>query len=340
MTKNPIFIIGTERSGSNLLRVILTAHSKIWIPHPPHFMNYFGDLQYGDLSNTKIQKKVLQNMLRLVRYHIFPWTEHTLNPKEIQNNIKHPSMFGITAAIYEHVLPQTQKSIWGCKSTFMIAHIPAIKELYPQARFIFLVRDPRDVSLSSKTSVFSPCHPLLSARLWNAQQKLGLEAMKEYPESFHLLQYEDLLQDNQGTLEKLCAFLELELEPQMFAFFEQKEASKGAKLSESWKNTGKPIKKNNHGKWRTQLSPSEIGDVESQCFDTMQIFGYQPTTELPSTNAPYRQKRIDRKEKLLQAYVEYKSFRNDKNVFLRWRRDAYARYLSMRYGKRTDESSL
>ena len=331
MSTEPIFIIGTERSGSNLLRVILTAHSKIWIPHPPHFMNYFAHLKYGDLVQQKNQEKVLRDMLRLVRYHIFPWTEYQLNQSQILSAVQHSSMFGLTAAIYEHVLPQTQKTIWGCKSTFMIAHIPAIRTLYPDARFIFLVRDPRDVSLSSKTSVFSPCHPLLSAKLWNEQQKIGLAAMNAHPESFHLLKYEELLQDHQGTLENICRFLQLELEPQMFDFFRQKEASKGAQLSESWKNTGKPIKSNNHGKWRTQLNPSEISDVESQCFDTMQLFGYQPTTDLASHIDPDRLAKIHRKERLLQARIEYQSFRNDKNVFLRWRRDSYVRYLNLRY---------
>ena len=48
----PLFIIGTERSGSNLLRLILDAHPGITVPHPPHVMNYFAALEgrYGDLQ--------------------------------------------------------------------------------------------------------------------------------------------------------------------------------------------------------------------------------------------------------------------------------------------------
>jgi len=302
-------------------------------------MNYFGHLHYGDMSVGSTQEKVLRHMLRLVRFHIFPWTEYALKPKEILSTINQPDMFGLTAAIYEHVLLQTKKPIWGCKSTFMIEHIPTIRSLYPHARFVFLVRDPRDVALSSKTSVFSPCHPLLTARLWDSQQKLGRKAMHDHPETFHLLHYEDLLQDHHGCLEKLCAFLQLPLEPQMFEFFKQKEASKGAALSASWKNTGQPLKRNNHGKWRKQLTKEEISDIESQCFETMQHFGYEPTTEFPAKNAPNRIKRIERKEQMLKAQIEYTSLRKDKNVFLRWRRDAYVQYLSFRYGNKNDEHS-
>ena len=126
----PIFIVGTERSGSNLLRLLLNAHSQVWIPHPPHFMNYFGKLDYGDLSSSKQQSLVLNDMLRLIEYHIFPWEGIELDPVEIQNAIQHPSHFGIVAAIYETVLKQNSKSIWGCKSTFMIEYISEVYELY------------------------------------------------------------------------------------------------------------------------------------------------------------------------------------------------------------------
>ena len=109
MSSPPIFIIGTERSGSNLLRVILTSHSKIWIPHPPHFMNYFAHLDYGDLHKDTTQKRVIKDMCRLVHFHIFPWNEFHLDIDEIQSRVQHPSMFGLTAALYEYVLQQSKK---------------------------------------------------------------------------------------------------------------------------------------------------------------------------------------------------------------------------------------
>ena len=333
MTRAPIFIVGTERSGSNLLRVILTAHSQLWIPHPPHFMNYFGQLDYGSPAKRETQARIVKDMLQLIRYHIFPWSDYTLDAQPILESVQHPSMFGLTAAIYEHVLPQTGKEIWGCKSTFMIEHIPAILSVYPGARFIFLVRDPRDVALSAKSSVFSPCHPLLSARLWHTQQQLGIEAMQRHPAAFHLLHYEELLQDNHKSLKSLCVFLGIPLEPQMFEFFKQKEANKGAALSDSWKNTGKPLKKNNYGKWRTKLPPAEISAIESQCFHTMQHFRYEPSTSRPQEVSRMHWRKVRLKERFLRGQIEYKSFRQDKNVFQRWRRDVFVEYLRLRYGK-------
>ena len=46
MTLAPVFIVGTERSGSNLLRVMLNASSELAVPHPPHVMRYFAPLEW------------------------------------------------------------------------------------------------------------------------------------------------------------------------------------------------------------------------------------------------------------------------------------------------------
>ena len=327
----PIFIVGTERSGSNLLRLLLDAHSKIWIPHPPHFMNYFGDLDYGDLTDNKQQEVLLNDMLRLIRYHIFPWDDIELNTSEIMSAIQHPSHFGVVAAIYETVLKQTSKSIWGCKSTFMIEYVSEVYALYPKARFIFLVRDPRDVSASAKRSVFSPCHPLLSSRLWAQQQTIGIKAMQASPAQFCLIKYEDLVENSTDTLTQVCSFLNIDLELKMLDFFRNTEAQTGAHLSESWKNTGKPIQSNNFGKWRTQLSEQEVSEVESQCFDLMEFFGYQPqASQKPSTSKRHVFS-AKLQEHLLAGQIEIQSLRKDKNAFLRWRRAAYVKWLKLRH---------
>ena len=75
MTCDPIFIIGTERSGSNLLRLILNAHSEIAVPHPPHVMSYFGPLEkyYGDLSRESNFRRLAKDVIVHLRSHIHPW---------------------------------------------------------------------------------------------------------------------------------------------------------------------------------------------------------------------------------------------------------------------------
>ena len=267
-------------------------------------------------------------MLKLVKYHIFPWSEYELSEQIISEQIVHRSTFGIVAAIYETVLKQSGKSIWGCKSTFMIEHITEVMNVYPNARFIFLVRDPRDVAVSARKSVFSPCHPYLSGQLWDTQQRLGLTKMSEYPTQFHIVQYEELLTNSSEVLNNLCSFLNIAWEDNLLNFFQRKEAQRSSKLSESWAKTGTAIQSNNFNKWKNSLSDKDIAWVESTCFQTMQTFGYTPQANVPPLEPSKKQLRaIQFLEVALRIKIEWTSFRKDSNVFLRWRRDVYTRWL-------------
>ena len=335
---SPIFIVGTERSGSNLLRLILTSHSHIFIPHPPHLLNYFGHLDYGELQNdppNKNTKKLLRDMCRLIDNHIFPWDEYNLQVDALEQNIVYPSHFGLMATIYENALRQSspRKTRWGCKSTFMIHYIEDVMKVYDNPKFIWLIRDPRDVSASAKKSVFSPCHPFLSAQLWVEQQTFGLKMEEKFGSSnIHRCHYENLLRDSESEIQNICDFIGEDFEDGMLSFFQSKEAQKSAHLSKSWEKTGQPIQKNNSNKYRKLLDAGEIADIECLCHPLMKELGYEPDyPNQPSSPTSNTQKWFQIKEKQMRWGVEWKSFREDKNHFLRWKRDLIATYFSIRH---------
>ncbi len=157
MNTGPIYIIGPERSGSNLLRVILNTHSRISIPHPPHIMRYFSPLTagYGDLVDPDALGRLTDDVLHLIATHIYPW-DVVIDRDQVVAEARPKSLLGVFAAIQDQHLASTGKARWGCKSTFMGHHVDEAIEGDPGARFIWLVRDPRDVAVSSRKSVFSP----------------------------------------------------------------------------------------------------------------------------------------------------------------------------------------
>ena len=335
---SPIFIVGTERSGSNLLRLILTSHSNIFIPHPPHLLNYFGHLDYGELRidppnpNTK---KLLRDMCRLIDNHIFPWEEYGLQKDDLEDHLLYPTHFGLMATIYENVLQQSnpKKTRWGCKSTFMIHYIEEVMKVYDNPKFIWLIRDPRDVGASAKKSVFSPCHPFWSAKLWVEQQDFGLKMEMKYGSSnIHRCYYEDLLLDSEKVINDICRFIGEEFEDSMLSFFQSNEAQKSSHLSKSWEKTGQPIQKNNSNKYRKLLTAGEIADIECLTHSLMKELGYEPDyPKQPSLPTSTTQKWLKIKEQKMRLNVEWKSFREDKNHFLRWKRDLLASYFALRH---------
>ncbi len=324
MSSDPLFIIGTERSGSNLLRVILNTHSRIAVPHPPHVMHWFGELEprYGDLTQDHKLRRLVDDVLALLAVHIYPW-DVPIDPAQVVAAAKPRSLYGVTAALYDRHLAHAGKGRWGCKSTFMVHHVDTVLAAHPGARFLWLVRDPRDVAASSRKSVFSPFHPVLTARLWVAQQQEALALETRLPaESLLRVRYEDLLGDPPGVLARVCAFLDEPFEPDMLAFSETPDARKGAALSESWAKTAQPVQANNSGKYRKDLSPTEIRQVEAVARPVMETLGYaleDPGVGPLVTGLP-RELAWRAMDRIWHLRVEWRSLRNDSNHWRRWGR--------------------
>lgn len=333
MQDAPIFIVGTERSGSNLLRLILNSHSRIAVPHPPHVVRYFEPLQarYGPLADERNFRRLVEDVVRLVRVHIYQW-DVPLDVDAIAKEAQPRDVYGIYFALQELYRRSTGKARWGCKSTFMIDHVDAILARFPDAKLLWLVRDPRDVAVSSRKSVFSTFHPYYTARLWTKQQETGLRWQDTLPpERLRLVRYERLVAEPEAEVREICAFLGEGFEPAMLRHFETEEARKSASLQESWKETGRPIHGDSVGRWQGQLTEDEVRLVEAIARDPMRRLGYAPThpdAELDAVRpGPLERARFWMGERRLWLASEARSAAKDKNVRRRWARGAYVSWL-------------
>jgi hypothetical protein len=325
MTSAPIFIIGTERSGSNLLRLILNAHPQITVPHPPHIMAFFAPLEkyYGDLSRDESFRKLTDDVLLHILGHIHPWPT-PVDKESLVEQAAPRDLFGLFAAVYEqHLAAAVGKRRWGCKSTFMIHYTERIFARYPDAQLIWLVRDPRDVALSSRESVFNPYHPYYTARLWAEQQELGLRlAAQLNPASMLRVHYETLITEPGATVARICDFLNIEFDPAMLRFFETKDALISANQARDWRNTASPIISDNANKFRGRMLAEDINAIESIAGATMLKLGYE-LLSVEETRRPagaLRRIRYRVENELLRLRVEYRSVREDHNQWRRWRR--------------------
>ncbi len=331
---SPVFIIGTERSGSNLVRLILNAHSRILVPHPPHVLHYLAPLEqsYGNLTRDADFRRLVDDVLRLVRAHIYPW-EVELDPRTIVERARPRNLFGVFVALYDQALEASGKARWGCKSTFMIDHVDPLLEHFPDSRLIWLVRDPRDVAASSRKSVFSPFHPWLTAQLWRRQQTRGFELEEHLSEKTLLrLSYEELIARPEAVIRRLCGFLDEPFEDTMLRFFETREANRSGSLSEDWANTARPILSNNAGKFRRHLKPGEIASVEGVTGDLMTRLGYPPDDPAASAGEVSwpRLLGIHLRNGLWRLRVELRSLRRDRNHWRRWGRGLLVIALTVR----------
>lgn len=284
---DPIFIIGTERSGSNLLRSILNSHSNIAIPHPPHLIQQFFRNQslYGDLNDDRGFKHLIGDMIAHVKWHHHSW-DMKLDPKMIFSKCRDRSVLSVFEQIYSAYCHRKNKKRWGCKSLSLIHYVQPVREYFPNGKFIHLVRDCRDTALSFKKVFFKrQNHVYFTASRWQQEQNIGYNLIHSGlpPSKILTIKYEDLLADAEATVQKICAFIGEPFEKSMLSYFQNKETGKTASLSTLWENINAPINQQNTQKYKKGLPPDEIKLIEKIAGKEMTLFGY--TLDYPENPA-------------------------------------------------------
>lgn len=333
-TDSPLLIIGTERSGSNLLRLMLDSHPNIAIPHPPHFMRYLAPLAatYGDLTDEVSRRQLVRDAIALLRSHIHPW--NCKIDEDLAVRESRPTVFGVTAAIYEQYRRAVGKPRWGCKSTFMVDYVDDVLAEYPAARLIWLVRDPLDVAASMRRSVFGPYQPQFSAELWRDQQRTALAAVERWGSGvIRMVRYEDLVVSPQMELEGIARHLGEEFDAAMLAHHETSGARSISRMCESWERAGRPVSAERVGSHRDGLTAAELRQVLAITNELRSELGYDRPTVPRGQEAPRLLLRLQ--DTGLRAAVEYRSFRHDLNYWQRQRRDAVVRWIELRAAGRS-----
>lgn len=339
----PIFILGTERSGTNLLRLILNSHPSIAIPHPPHIMKNFYKLApfYSDLSKDINFKRLIQDVVKTVQLHPYPWGIK-IDKDEIFREAKDRNLISIYFAIYNQYLESAHKKRWGCKSTFMLYHVALIRRYYPCAKFIYMVRDGRDVAASAKKAIFNRYNVYFTARLWKKEQRIGIYWLNKLSKNdIFLIKYENLLNKPEEEIKSLCCFLNEPYQEGMLNFFNTEEAQKSGSLSAAWKNTSRPIIKDNCEKFKRELRKDEVSLFESIAAPELDYFSYTLTKpEYLSRAAQAKEVKFKIgyliEEIYLMIAVQLKHLFTDKNNYLRFRKFLFLRYIRIIRGIKWD----
>lgn len=213
-TRNgPLFLVGPPRSGTKLLQNILNASSEVSVGPESHIfpklLQQFGGEKVqehqGDVLNMLLASNYLERLRRQsFQRELQPLVENSKSSKEL--------IFRLLEAVAEW---QGKKGgIWvGDKTPNYIRWTELLKERFPDARFIAIVRDPRDQALSVRKTWGKD--PLLAAERWAQDVRAFEEASSKAPSSYFRLRYEDLLEDPEERINEICTFLGIELEKEM-----------------------------------------------------------------------------------------------------------------------------
>jgi len=273
-----IFMIGIQRSGSNLLRLMLNELPEIAAPHPPHILQRMMPLvpRYGDLASDKAFSLLVDDVCRLVESNPVPWEGVKLDRKDVATRCRARSLVAVFGAVYDVMAQTWSAKTWCCKSLANIYYLPEIEDYFSDAKYIYLYRDGRDVAVSFSKAVVGEKHFYHIAKEWNEAQQLALSFRKRVPSKrFFNLSYEELTTDTERAIRSLCAFLEVGYKASMLEFHKSAEAKRAALASNLWENVTNPLMRNNSRKFLKEARENDIRIFESVAGDSMDVLGYE-----------------------------------------------------------------
>lgn len=275
----PIFMVGEQRSGSNLLRLMLNQSAEIAGPHPPHILQRFMPLVdgYGDLSDEATFDQLIEDVCLLVERNPVPWEGMAaIDRREIRQRCREQTLVGVFGALMDACAERQGKSMWICKSMTYIKYAQDLDRCFGAPKYVYLHRDGRDVTLSFMKAVVGEKHPYAIAKAWASLQRTCLdERARIGAERFFSLSYEELTARPEDVLTSLCTFLGIEYRPEMTEFSRSREAQQTASSSSLWGNVAKPVMKDNSQKFRTQMSEEHLRIVESVAGRELDELGYE-----------------------------------------------------------------
>jgi hypothetical protein len=278
------FVVGVARSGTTLLRLMLDAHSELTIPPETHFL--------PQVVRAARNGADPDGMVDVITGHR-RWEDFGLDEAELRTRARATTPADATAvmrAFYDLYAEGQGKPRWGDKSTNYVRKLKQVRETLPEASFIHLIRDGRDVALSQVRVHFGPDTMADAASKWRDEiakaRRVG-PRLKRYIE----LRYEDLVADPEPCLRQVCELIDLEWDAGMLDYRERAgerigeiardlERPGGEVVSAEARashqaNVSQPLQADRAGGWREQMSATDREIFEGLAGEVLAELGYE-----------------------------------------------------------------
>lgn len=277
----PLFVVGSARSGTKLLRDLLNRNPMINLcDHETHFIPYLYekhrtsvpvrdaralDELFNDYDRTPFQVFLRQKGEKHMRRDDFDALMGSQTWSDVLERIVR----------FHSKKEVPEGSIWGDKTPSYLTEMPALKAIFPTARFVHIIRDPRDVALSSQ-SAFG--HNLFRvASKWAKGVSIGLRDGAALGDEYLEVFYEDLVREPARELRRICDFAGCPFSDDMTTLLKPSENLGDAKGMTA-------IVANNVSKYREKMTPHELRRVEEIVFPAARSLRYQ--LEMGERHAP------------------------------------------------------
>ena len=276
----PIFIVGMPRSGTTLVSSILASADELVIAPEIHYLNYWvPTYSFLDLQRDRDYEFFVRKFLtsRRFSYLRIPIPESHSRLLAIRNR----DFKAIFETVLERFRLDRRGDRVGEKTPAQFAHVSTLLDWFPDARIVWVLRDPRAVVASLLRAPFGLPVTSLNARKWRDSLE-ALNKLIDQEKRVLVVKYEDVVLDPDTIVPRLAAELRLTIDKKVANQWRPSTASDGAFAGSKWGAAHrdlavKPVSVASVRKWEETLSAAQIATIERETGATGQDFGYTPT---------------------------------------------------------------
>jgi hypothetical protein len=312
-----VFIGGCSRSGTTLLGAMIGAHDAFICSPESHFkIDVLRAIKKQDISATP--EEVLDFIKRHWRFKIW---DLDLKPKTFLPAAgQNPSVGCLLNWVIDRYADQQAKSqaqIWVDHTPENISYTYSLLEVFPEAKFIHIIRDGRAIAASILPLDWGPNSIMKVSRWWMRMTSFGLAAEKALgPERVLRVKYEDLVLESEATMHTISQFLGIEYQPAMLQAtgFNPPNYTTQQHLLVGSTPDSKVI-----NRWQQKLTDRQIEIFEHQTRDFMLSLGYPLRYGLHAKGPTFSEVQLDKVREL---------FRGEFLNRLKWLKRSYPLWLS------------
>jgi sulfotransferase family protein len=268
----PLFVLGVRRSGTTLLRVMLDRHSELAVPDESYFVPQLADRHLRHVDPDEFVDD-LRRIDTLAEWEV------PLDKIRLRLSERMPIGAAI-ATVYAVYAEERGKPRWGDKTPMYMQNLRLLQRLFPDARFVHLIRDGRDAAMS-----FLSVPPGVMTETWmqprsvagfacqwrtevRAAQRLGRRVGAE---RYLEVRYEDLVEDVEPTLRRISAFAGLPYESAMTDYVGKVQDVSAKPHQQSLRQPPTAGLRD----WRLQMLPADVGAFDQIAGDLLAELGYE-----------------------------------------------------------------
>ena len=271
----PFFIIGSSRSGSTLLRLMLASHSRIAIPWETRYLIALLEALPAD---RPLQQHEIDAAISMMTSH-HTWPDMGLDAAEFRYraaNLSGVRLRDLVEIVYRWHMEVEGKSRWGDKTPAYIEIVPALAAMFADAKFIHLIRDGRDVAKSFQRQGWNGPWMHGQVRDWRRAVELDLKLGRtQLNERILRVRYEDLVLYPEATLRGICAFIGENFEDQMLRWRGKADRAIPERDKKFHSSLGRDMNPSDVGRWKREMSRREVFVAEALIGAQLSHFGYE-----------------------------------------------------------------